>query len=146
MVEFKANGTQTVKPGGIIQFDEAIVSGNANCIHREGSGVIVLPSRGCACMGNGYELTVGGNVSFPTTPPTGETAATSPITLAFAIGGEPDTSTEMKTTPAAADEFMNVNRSTIVRTIGGCCANIAIENTSNGTIVVENFNLIVKEA
>lgn len=144
MVEFTASGIQTIKPGGVVQFTEATVVGTTPAIHRDGSGVITLPSLGCGCMSTGYKATFGANITFPATPPTGETAATAPISVAFAIAGEPDTTTEMVAVPAAADDLVNVDRSTIISTIGGCCASVSIENTSNGTIVVENPSLIIE--
>lgn len=146
MVQFSSNGTQTVKPGGIVQFDDVVVVGNTPVIHREGSGVITLPSiGGCCCMGTGYKLEFSGNITFPSADgtPTGETAATAPISLAIAIGGEPDSNTEMVATPSAADELVNVGRTVIVSTVRGCCSQIALENTSNGTIVVSNPILVV---
>ena len=144
MVEFTAPGTQTVKPGGVVQFTEASIVGWTPAIHRDGSGVVTLPSLGCGCSNTGYKVTFGGNIAFPATPPTGEAAATAPLSLAFAIAGEPDATTEMLASPAAADTFENVNRSAIVSTVGGCCASVSIENTSNGTITVENASLIVE--
>lgn len=146
MVQFSSNGTQTVKPGGIIQFDDVLVVGGTPVIHREGSGVITLPSLGgygCSCVGTGYKVNFSGNIAFPTTPPAGETAATAPISLALAIGGEPDSGTEMIATPSAADELANVSRSIIVATVRGCCASICVENTSSGTITVSDPILVI---
>lgn len=144
MVEFIGN-TQTVRPGGVIQFTDATVVGWTSAIHRDGSGVITLPANGCPCTNNGgYKVTFGANITFPATVPAGETAATAPISVAIAIGGEPDVTTEMIAVPAAAGDLVNVGRSTIVSTIGGCCANVSIENTSNGTIEVQAPTLIVE--
>lgn len=144
MVEFTGI-TQTVKPGGVVTFNEATVIGSSPVIHREGSGVFTLPSRGCSCIGTGYKITFGGNITFPATAPEGETAATAPISLAIAIEGQPDVTTAMVATPAAAGDLVNVNRSAVVKTLAGCCASVAVENTSNGTITVENPNLIIDE-
>lgn len=142
-VEF-VGATQFVKPGGVIQFTEANIVGWTNAIHRDGSGVITLPSIGCGCGRTGYKATFGANITFPTTPPTGETAATAPISLAIAIEGEPDATTEMVAVPATAGDLVNVSRSALITTVGGCCASVSIENTSNGTIEVQNPSLIIE--
>lgn len=143
MVELVYSGTQTVKPGGVVLFTEATAINNNSVMHREGSGVVTIRNSGCMCHTRGVPVSFSANVAFPTTPPTGETAATAPVSLAFAIGGEPDTTTEMVVTPVAADEFFNVSRSTLITVPGSCCTQIAIENTSNGTITVENPSLII---
>lgn len=145
MVEF-TGPDQYVKPGGVVLFDNATVNGWSPVMHRENSGVFSLPSLGGCCCNNGstgYKCTFGGNITFPTTPPAGDTAATAPLSLAFAVEGEADVTTEMDATPAAADTLVNVNRSCTVKTIGGCCASVAVENTSNGTIFVKAPNLII---
>lgn len=148
MIELIANGIQTVKPGGVILFTDAIEINNTAIMHREGSGTatIMNPIRGCACNRGGMRgavATFGANIALPTAPPTGETAATAPLSLAIAVGGEPDTSTEMLASPATADTFVNVNRTAIIAVPGGCCTQVAIENTSGGTISVENARLIL---
>lgn len=144
MVEFTGQ-TQNVRPGGVILFTDATVVGGTPIVHRDGSGIITLPSLGCRCASTGYKCTFGCNVTFPAEAAPEGAAATAPLSLAIAVGGEPDTTTEMLASPAAGGTFINVNRSVIVSTVGGCCAQIAIENTSNGVITVEAPNLIVEE-
>lgn len=147
MVELKA-ALQTVKPGGVILFDEVTVVNNRDVVHRAGSGVITIQNRAGGCPMfypvGAVPVSFSANVAFPGTVPTGETAATAPLSLAFAIGGEPDTTTEMIVTPAAADEFFNVARTALVTVPRGCCTSLAIENTSNGTITVENATLLIE--
>lgn len=147
MVELKATGTQTVKPGGVVLFNDVTSINNSSIIHREGSGVVTIRNGSCGCSNfiKAVPVTFTSNVAFPTTPPTGETAATAPLSLAFAVGGEPDTSTEMIVTPASADEFFNVSRTTLIGVPTGCCTSVAVENTSNGTIVVENASLVIED-
>jgi len=145
-VELIANGVQTVKPGGVVLFDEVNSLNNSTVLHREGSGTATLrPTSGCRCGMSGFKVCFGANIAFPTTPPAGETAATTPVSLAIAVNGEPDTSTEMIVTPAAADEFYNVSRAVMIPVLNSCCTPIAVENTSNGTITVENASLIIEE-
>ena len=45
-------------------------------------------------------------------------------------------------TPAAVAEFSNVSRTLFLDVLSGCCTQISIENTSTGTISVQNANLI----
>lgn len=146
MVELKATGLQTVKPGGVILFDEVTSVDNRTVLHRSGSGVVSIQNKGFPCSGTlrAVPVSFSANIAFPGTPPTGETAAAAPLSLSFAIGGEPDTTTEMIVTPAAADEFFNVARTTLVTVPRGCCTSLALENTSSGTISVENATLIIE--
>lgn len=147
IVELIATEEQTVKPGGVILFTEATAINNNSVIHRAGSGLATVRNGGCGCNGrNGaVKCAFGANIAFPATPPAGETAATAPISVALAISGEPDTTTEMVATPAAADEFANISRTTLIPTMRGCCTEISVENTSSGTIVVRDANLIIED-
>lgn len=149
MVELKSIGTQTVKSGGVILFNDVTAVDNTSVIHRSGSGIVTVQNKSQGCpyrnLVKSVPVAFSANVAFPTTVPTGETAATAPVSLVFAVGGEPDTTTEMIVTPASADEFFNVSRTTLVAVPKGCCTSIAIENSSNGTITVENATLLIYE-
>lgn len=133
--------TQNVKPGGVILFTEATVYGSTPVAHRAGSGSVTLPSL-CACKSTGYECAFGANITFPAEAVPEGAAATAPLSVAIAIGGEPDTTTEMLASPAAG-VFQNVSRTTVVGTIPSCCAEIAVENTSNGVITVQSPTLAI---
>ena len=50
----------------------------------------------------------------------------------------------MIVTPAAVEEFFNVNRDVNIDVPAGCCVQVSVENTSTGDILVENANLIVE--
>lgn len=149
-VQFSYPGEQNVKPGGVVVFTLGTAVDNDDIARRENTGVITLMnSRGrCGCRSDdkAFLASFAANIAFPGTPETGETAAAAPISVAFAIGGEPDTSTEMVATPAAADQFFNVSRTRIVTVSGGCCTQIAIENTSNGSITVSDATLCIVDA
>jgi hypothetical protein len=83
-------------------------------------------------------VSFGGNIAIPTGGTVG------PISVAIAIDGEPVTSTKMIVTPAAVEEFFNVNRDVNIDVPAGCCVQVSVENTSTGDILVENANLIVE--
>ena len=45
-------------------------------------------------------------------------------------------------TPAAVEEFFNVSRATNVDVWRGCCETVAIRNTSDQPILVQNANIL----
>ena len=113
-------------------------------VRRKGAGIVTLRGANCQCKAR-YKVTFGGNISLPTG------TAISPISVAFAIGGESLPSTAMTVTPAAVENAFNVSRTTFIDVPCGCCTTIAVENVSVavGTtpapaIVVENANLTVE--
>ena len=119
MAEFTAAAQQTVAPNQVILFTDTPVRGNNSIMHREGSGLVSL--RGLtACQPRAR------------------------FRVSFAIDGEPVITTQMIVTPAAVEEFFNVNRETDIDVPAGCCAQVSVENTSEGDILVQNANLIVE--
>lgn len=144
-VELTAVLPQTVQPGQNVLFSETpIPCAKGYVIHRKGAGIVTL--RGINCQQKTrYKVTFGGNISIPT----GTTI--SPISVAFAIGGEPLPSTTMTVTPTAVENAFNVSRPKIIDVPYGCCVTIAVENVSVAAgatpapaIVVENANLTVE--
>jgi len=85
-----------------------------------------------------FKISFGANIAIPTGGTVGA------ISLALAINGEPVQATQMIQTPAAVAEFSNVSRTLFLDVLSGCCTQISIENTSTGTISVQNANLIVE--
>ena len=73
--------------------------------------------------------------------PTGETVEK--ISLAIAVNGEPLLATQMIVTPAAVEELWNVSAQTYIDVPCNCCVTVAVENTSEQAIEVQNANLIV---
>jgi len=51
-------------------------------------------------------------------------------------------STRMIVTPAAVENFFNVSAQAYIDVPRGCCATVAVENTSTQSIQVQNANLI----
>jgi hypothetical protein len=84
-----------------------------------------------------YEVSFHANIQIPT----GGTVE--PISLALAIDGEVDPSSEMIFTPAAAQEFGNVGADIIVSVPWICrCTSVSVKNTSTQPIEVQNANIV----
>lgn len=137
MAEFTAVLLQEVAAGQNVLFTDTPICGNKYVIHREGSGIVTL--RGITNQFRArYKVTFGANIAVPTGGTVGE------ISLAIAISGEPLGSATMIVTPAAVEDFFNVGASVYIEAPCGCCLTIAVENTSDQAINVQNANLIVE--
>lgn len=138
MAEFTNAVLQTVPVGQNVLFTETPVRGRCGILHREGSGIITLSGQfidQCRAL---YRVSFGGNIQIPTGGTVGE------ISLALAVEGEPLASATAIVTPAAVEEFSNVFTSIFVEVPKGCCVTVAVENTSDQAIEVQNANLIVE--
>lgn len=138
MAEFIATALQTVEPNQNILFTDTTVCGNNSIIHRNGSGLITL--RGITntqCRAR-FRMTFGANIAVPT----GGTAEA--ISMAITLNGEPVASTIMTVTPAAVEEFFNINRSLYLDVPAGCCAQVGVRNLNTQAIDVQNASLIVE--
>lgn len=138
MAEFTADALQTVQPNQAILFTDTAVRGNGSIYHREGSGIITLRAFPCCQMRARFKVTFGGNIQIP------EGGTVGPISVALAIGGEPDVPTTMIVTPAAVQNFFNVSRSINIDVPAGCCTQITVDNTSANAIEVQHANIIVE--
>lgn len=137
MAEFTAALLQLVAIGQNVLFSETAVGGNSCIIHRPGSGIVTLRGMTNQCRAL-YKVTFGGNIAVPTGETVGE------ISLAIAVDGEPLASATMIETPAAVEEFANVFAAVLVSVPRGCCVTVAVENTSDIPVNVQNANLIVE--
>ena len=138
MAEFIATALQTVEPNQNILFTDTTVCGNNSIIHRNGSGLITL--RGITntqCRAR-FRVTFGANIAVPT----GGTAEA--ISMAITLNGEPVASTIMTVTPAAVEEFFNINRSLYLDVPAGCCAQVGVRNLNTQAIDVQIASLIVE--
>jgi hypothetical protein len=141
MAEFTSNAIQEVAVGQNILFTETAVPCNRGYVlHREGSGIVTLRGivnnpYGCFAR---YKIFFGGNIAVP------EGGTAGPISVALAIDGEPIPTSSAIVTPAAADEYWNIAEALYVTVPKGCCYTIAVENTSDQPINVQNANLIVE--
>lgn len=136
MAEFTGILLQLVEENDNLLFTETPVCPTRCITHREGSGIVRLQG------GNGpqrarYLVAFSGNIQIPTGGTVGE------ISVAISIDGEALASTEMIVTPAAVENFFNVSAQAYIDVPCGCCATIAVENTSDQAIEVQNANLIV---
>ena len=141
MAEFTSNAVQTIAVGQNVLFTESPIPCNRGYVlHREGSGILTLRgivNNPCGCFAR-YKIFFGGNIAVPT----GGTAG--PISVALAIDGEPIPTSSSIVTPTAVEEFWNVSESLYVTVPKGCCYTIAVENTSDQPIEMQNANIIVE--
>lgn len=140
MAEYVANAVQTVPAGQNVLLTEDIIPCNKGyVIHREGSGIFTL--RGivnCPCNTFArYLVFFGGNIAIP------EGGTVGAISLAIAINGEIVPTSEALYTPAAVEDFGNVNVFAYVTVPKGCCFTVAIENAGTEAIEVANSNLVI---
>lgn len=141
MAEFTSNAIQEVAVGQNILFTETAVPCNRGYVlHREGSGIVTLRgivNNPCGCFAR-YKIFFGGNIAIP------EGGTAGPISVALTIDGEPIPTSSAIVTPAAVDEYWNIAEALYVTVPKGCCYTIAVENTSDQPINVQNANLIVE--
>lgn len=138
MAEYTAVQLQTVEDGANVLFFEApIESSRNNVTHRQGSGVFRLRGITNQCKAR-YRVSFGGNIAIPTGGTVGE------ISIALAIDGEALASATAIVTPAAVEEFFNVFTAVFVEVPRGCCLTVAVENTSDQAIDVQNANIIIE--
>lgn len=135
MAEYTNAALQTVEAGQNVQFAETAVRGDWSVVHRAGSGIVNLRA-GCGCAL--YKVSFGGNIAIAAGGTVG------PISLAISVAGEPLASATMIVTPAAVGDLFNVYASVLVPVPCGCCAVVAVENTSGQPVDVQNANLIVE--
>lgn len=140
MAEFVANAVQNVASGQDILFTEDIIEcSRGNVIHRQGSGLFVLRGvvnnpTGCFAR---YWVDCGCNISIPT----GGTV--DPIQISLAINGEALPTSTAIVTPAAVGDFWNVNVFAYVTVPKGCCFTVAVQNSSDQAIDVQNANIVI---
>lgn len=146
MAEYSANALQTVNPGETIVFTESPDPCRRGLVrHRDGTGNFLLsgwvPNIGCGCRcrrqrSAEYLIDFGANIAIPT----GETVG--PISVVLTIDGATIPASQMIVTPAAVEEFFNVSRAINAQIWNGCCESVAIRNTSDIPILVQNANVI----
>ena len=151
MAEFTKNEVQTVLPNQVVTLNTSIGCNKGYVYHRTGSGIVTLRGITNNCFAR-YQVTFNGNIAIPSTGTVG------PISVALALDGEPLLTSRAIVTPAAVaaepptqDNFFNVTSTAIITVPKGCCANISVENTSEGVtaadvapqILVQNANLTV---
>lgn len=141
--EYSANAIQQVAVNGSVIFTESPVPCNRGLVyHRDDSGLFRLANRflnacGCCRRNTNYLVAFHANIQIP------EGGTVSPISLAIAIDGEIDPSSQMIITPAAAEQFGNVGAEVIVSVPWICrCSTVSVRNTSDQAIEVQNANIV----
>lgn len=153
MAEYSANALQTLTDASpALPFTESPVPCTRGLIfHRDGSPVFNLasPSRingrvwgGCCC--NRRMLEAQYEVAFHANIAVSEGGTVGPISLAIAIDGNVDPSSQMTVTPSAVGDFFNVGAEIIVSVPAICgCDSISVVKTSEGPIDVQNANIVI---
>ena len=135
-MELIANAIQTVDAGENIQFTDEVVGGCNSILHRAGSGLATLRGITTQCRAR-FKVFFSGNIAIPTGGTVGA------ISLAISVNGEAVASSTMIQTPAAVEEFSNVASAVYIDVPQGCCISVAVKNTSDQAIDVQNANLII---
>ena len=130
MAEFVYNEIQLVQPGAAAVLDTAIGCNKGLVMHRPGSGIITLRgivNNPCARFAR-YRVAYDGNIAVPTDTTVGE------IQLALAIDGEIIQTSIAAATPAAVENYWNVNGFAIIDIPVGCCYTVSVRNASVSAI------------
>lgn len=136
MAEYTNSTLQTVAAGQNVIFTETPICPTKCVTHRDGSGIVRLRGLTNGQCKARFLVSFSGNIEIPT----GGTVEA--ISLAISVDGEPLQSTQMIVTPAAVENFFNVSTQVYIDVPCGCCATVAVENTSTQAIAVQNPNLI----
>ncbi len=143
MAEYSANAVQVVNPGETVVFTESPDPCTRGFVrHRDGTGNFLLsgwtPRRSCGCKSKSatYLVDFGANIAVA------EGGTVGPISVAITMDGATLPASTMIVTPAAVGDFFNVSRAINADIWNGCCETVAIRNTSEQPIQVQNANII----
>jgi hypothetical protein len=137
---------QTINPGESVVFTVVDQTGRGLVRPSVGNSSFVLkgwnPSRSCNCgkcnnQTAEYLVQFTANIAIPT----GGTAGA--ISTAITIDGITIPGSVMTVTPAAVDEFFNVAKIIDADILTGCCQSIAVRNTSDQPITMNNAFLVI---
>ncbi len=147
MAEYTSVAVQTINPGETAIFTESPKRCPRGFVrHRDGSGTFLLSGYipyntfGCACNRNdgaNYLIDFGANIAVPT----GETVG--PISVALTVDGATVLASTMIVTPAAVEQYFNVSRAINIDVFRNCCETIAVRNTSEIPILMQDANIII---
>lgn len=129
MIELTNATVQTVTAGQSVVYTSTAVMGGCAERHREGSSQVTLTKPGRYLVG------FSGNIAIPSDGTAGE------ISLALTYDGEIIGGSSMRITPAAVEEYGNVSTQHYVDVYCGCCVNVAVQNTSGVSVLVESPNI-----
>ena len=125
MAEYVYNEIQLVQPGAAAILDDGIRCNRGLVLHRPGSGILTLRGSGNVCPGFArYRVSYDGNIAVPEGGTAGE------IQLALALDGEIIPTSIAAATPAAVDQYWNVNGFAIIDVPSCCCYTCSVRNAS----------------
>ena len=137
-MELTAISLQTVEPNQNVLFNETAIAGSCSIVHREGSGLVIL--RGLTRQARArFRVSFGANVAIPE-----GTEDVIPLSLSIKLNGEPVSSAEMISTPAAVGDFNNVYSSIFIEVPCNCCTQVSVGNSGDSNVEVQNANLIIE--
>ncbi len=145
MAEYIEVATQEVALNNPIIFSASIPCPKGYIYHEDGTSNFILRGITNNCFAR-YQLNFGANIAIPE----GETVT--PIAVAITVNGETRLSSLAIVTPAAVEEFNNVNSTAIITVPKGCCFNVSaryVSGVTDGTttpspsIDVQNANLTI---
>lgn len=140
MAQFTNNAIQAVESGQNIILNTSIRCPRGYVIYDGDTGLITLRgivNNPTACFTR-YQLTFNGNIAIPA-----DGTAAEEISIALSQSGVPLQISRARVTPAVVDTYWNVTSTAIITVPRGCCVTIAVENTSEQTINVQNASLLV---
>ena len=137
MAEYRYNAIQTVPANGTVIFSNDFFPCTKGLIvHQDDSGLFQVRgvvNNPCSEYGR-LKVNFGANIAIPE----GEGGTVEPITVAITVNGVTEPATTMISTPAAVNEYSNINREVEIPIPRGCCQNVSITNTSSQPILVQN--------
>lgn len=135
MAEYRYNAIQTVPTNGTVIFSNDFFPCTKGLIvHQDDSGLFQVRgvvNNPCSEYGR-LKVNFGANIAIP------EGGTVEPITVAITVNGVTEPATTMISTPAAVNEYSNINREVEIPIPRGCCQNVSITNTSSQPILVQN--------
>lgn len=140
MAEWVNNEIQVVEPGESVVFSIAAVPYLYGMIyHRDGSGVFRLRgfSTSPFIRNAKYSVRFGANIAIPTGGTVG------PISIALSQDGEEIPTSEAIVTPAAVEEYNNVNVFADITFPLWAPSTVSVRNTSTQAIEVQNANITI---
>lgn len=144
MAEYSANAVQTINPGESAIFTATTSPCRRGYVrHADGTTGFLLsgwvPSNMCCPCNSApsaeYLVDFGANIAIPT----GGTAGA--ISVAITVDGGTVPASTMIVTPAAVEEYFNIGRNITVDIFNGCCQTVAVRNTSDQPILMQNANI-----
>lgn len=139
--EYLANAVQTIQANGSATFTGSIPCTKGFVYHEDETATFTLRgiTNNCCSKCAKYQLTFNGNIAVATGGTVG------PISMGVTVNGELRPTSNAITTPAAVGEFNEITSTCIIRVPKGCCQTVAVRNTSETPIDLQNANLVINK-